>query len=95
MDSGIIIALILGVCSVVSSIIFGYIPRSRKEKLIRLQKELLNVYNDINEFQKLEQKLSVTLNISKIVARENLNISSNAEPKRVEKRIAELENILM
>lgn len=94
MDTGITIALILGACSIISSIIFGYIPRSNKEKLIKLQKELHNAYNDLNEFQKLEHNLSSALNIGKIAARQNLNISSNAEPKRVKKRLAELDNIL-
>ena len=37
MDTGVIIALILGFASIVSSICFGLIPNIRKEKLRKLE----------------------------------------------------------
>ena len=55
-----------------------------------LIKELLNTYSDINAFIKLEQSFLKKYNITKINARKNLNISANSEPKKVAKKIKEL-----
>ncbi len=98
MDSSIVASLILSgtgiIISIIISIIFGYIPKVKKHKMELLHKELLISYKDIKEFHKLENTLLELANISKIKARTNLNISSQSEFKRIEKRINELENIL-
>jgi hypothetical protein len=98
MDSNIIASLILSisgiVISLITSIIFGYIPKIRKRKIELLEKELLNTYSDISEFQKLVKNLIEISNISKINARKDLSISANSQPKRLQKRISELKLIL-
>jgi hypothetical protein len=98
MDTNIISSLILSgagiIISLIVSIIFGYIPRERIRKINLLNKELLNTYSDINEFIKLEQSFLKKYNITKINARKNLNISANSEPKKVAKKIKELNLIL-
>ncbi|MBO4739564.1 MAG: hypothetical protein J5606_08405 [Bacteroidales bacterium] len=55
MDSGIIIALILGGASIVSSICFGLIPSIRKEKLDKMQTKVNKMIKDIHFFYNLEQ----------------------------------------
>lgn len=91
MDTNIITSLILSgagiIISLIVSIIFGYIPRERKRKINTLNRELLNIYADINEFIKLEQSFLGKYNISKINTRKDLNISANSEPKKVEKKL--------
>jgi Mg2+/citrate symporter len=98
MDTNIISSLILSgagiIISLIVSIIFGYIPRERIRKINLLHKELLNTYSDINEFIKLEQSFLKKYNITKINARKNLNMSANSEPKKVAKKIKELNLIL-
>jgi len=99
MDSSIIASIIFGsagiLVSLIVSIFFGYTPNQRKNKIIKLQKELLMSYLDINEFQKLEHILLEKSNISKQTARKDLNISTNSEPKKVQNRIKELQIILI
>ena len=49
MDTGIasiIVASITGISSIVTAIIWGYIPKQRKVQIEKLQKELLDVYID-------------------------------------------------
>ncbi len=90
MDTSIIVALILGASSIITSIIFGWIPRVRQAKLLAQKKELLTLYEDIDKFIKIEEKLTKQLNISKIKARDGIKISEKSEPARVKRRINEL-----
>lgn len=92
MDTVVLIALILGFTNIVGSVIFGYLPRSRNEKLRSIEQELLRAYQDIREFQKLEHQLLIKCNISKMTARQSVDISAKSEPKRINKRITELES---
>lgn len=94
MDTNIITSLIISsagiIISLILSIMFGYIPRKRKREVKSLNIELLKTYSDINEFIKLEQSFLESYNISKIKARKSFNISALSEPKKVQKRIKEL-----
>lgn len=55
MESGIIISLILGTASIVSSVCFGLIPSIRKEKLDKLTRKVNKMSQDIRFFYMLEQ----------------------------------------
>lgn len=55
MDTGIIISLILGGASVISSICFGVVPSIRKEKISKLNNKVFKMAKDINFFYCLEQ----------------------------------------
>ncbi len=57
MDSGIIIALILGVASIVSSICFGLVPNVRKNKLDKLEAQRDKLFRDISLFYDIEDEL--------------------------------------
>ena len=57
MDSGIIISLILGFASIVSSICFGFIPGLRRSKIERLEKKVSTLAQDIDSFYAIEQSL--------------------------------------
>ena len=89
--AGIIIAIILGTCSVVASIIFGYVPRKRQREIIQAKKELLQLYKDVSKLLEVEHLLLDEADSSKIEARRGQDISYRCEPTRVRKRINELE----
>ena len=57
MDSGIIIALILGSASIISSICFGLVPNVRKNKLDRLDAQRDKLFRDISLFYDIEDEL--------------------------------------
>ena len=57
MDAGIVIALILGVASVISSICFGLVPGVRKNKIEKLEKKVHDLAQDIDSFYAIEQIL--------------------------------------
>ena len=57
MDSSIIISLILGFASIVSSICYGIIPGIRTNKLEQLEKKVNTLAQDIDSFYAIEQKL--------------------------------------
>ena len=50
MDSSIIISLILGFASIVSSICYGLVPGIRKNKLEKLEKKVNVLAQDIDSF---------------------------------------------
>lgn len=54
MDTGIIIALIFGIASIVSSFCFGFIPAIRRAKLDRLEKKAHTMAQDIDSFYAIE-----------------------------------------
>ena len=57
MDTGIIIALILGFASIVSSISFGLIPGIRRRKLEKMETKIHKMAQDIDSFYAIEQSL--------------------------------------
>lgn len=57
MDSGIIISLILGAASIISSICFGLIPNMRKERISRLEVQRDRLFKDIRLFHEIEDEL--------------------------------------
>lgn len=57
MDSGIVISLILGGASVISSICFGLIPNVRKERICKLEKQREKLFSDIRFFYEIEDEL--------------------------------------
>lgn len=63
MDTGIVIALILGAASVVSSICFGLIPGIRRNKLDKLEKKVHTLAQDVDSFYAIEQSLLEQLSI--------------------------------
>lgn len=88
--AGIIIAIILGTCSIVTSIIFGYVPRKRQREIIQTKMELLQLYKDVSKLLEVEHQLLDEADISKVEARRGQDISCRCEPTRVRKRINEL-----
>ena len=57
MEAGIIISLILGGASIVSSICFGLIPNIRKSKIERLESQRDKLFRDIRLFYEIENEL--------------------------------------
>lgn len=93
MDIGIasiIVALVTGVSSIVTAIIWGYVPRKRLEENKRLQKIYMGAYN----LKAIEEGLEGELGISKRKARQNLQITPKLQKSHIEKRITELQSKL-
>ena len=57
MDSGIVISLILGGASVISSICFGLIPNVRRERISKLEKQRDKLFSDVRFFHEIEDEL--------------------------------------
>lgn len=57
MDTGIIIALILGAASIVSSVSFGIIPGIRRRKLDKMETKIHKLAQDIDSFYAIELSL--------------------------------------
>ena len=97
MDYGlcsIIVALITGLSSIITAIIWGYVPKKRKEEIARLKKELLDVYMGAYNLKVIEESLEEDVGISKQEARRGLIITSRLEKGRIEKRITQLKSDL-
>lgn len=54
MDASIIIALIFGIASVISSFFFGLIPSIRKQKIEKLVKKIEILTKDVKSFYEIE-----------------------------------------
>lgn len=89
--AGIVVAIILGACSIISAVIFGYVPRKRQQELINAKNELLHLYIDVSHLLEVEKHLIEVSDKSKVEARKGQVISSRCEPARIKKRIRELE----
>jgi|GEM_PF-5513596 len=85
-------AFLNGLLGIITGVIFNYVPRLRKEKFQKLQKELLEVYKDVESLIQIESELLQKSNMSKIQARKGFTISKRCEPKRLANRIKELES---
>lgn len=97
MDIGtvsIIVALITGVSSIITAIIWGYTPRKRHEEIKKLQKELIEVYGGVYNLKIVEEELERELGISKKAARKDLQITPKLQRSKIEKRISELQSKL-
>ena len=57
MDTGIVISLILGCASVVSSVCFGLIPNMRKHRISKLLSQRNKLFSDIMLFYEIESEL--------------------------------------
>lgn len=68
MDSGIIISLILGGTSIISSTLFGLIPGMRKQKIERLEDKVGKLVKDVDSLCRIE-----TLLIEEIFTRTGKN----------------------
>ena len=104
MDTGIIIALIFGFASIITSICFGLVPSIRKEKIEKQKKKILTLLKDIDSFYSIESILldelcavtgkskdSAKREIRKRV-REEKNYSINSTPSSITQEISRYEN---
>lgn len=85
MDSGIIISLILGVASIVSSVCFGLVPNVRKQRISKLLIQRDKLFHDVRLFYEIESEL---LNIVEQTTGEN----KATVQKRIRKRVSENNN---
>ncbi len=92
--SSIIVASITGISSIITAIIWGYVPRKRNEEIKRLQKELLEIYIGAYNLKVVEERLEGELGISKREARQDLQISPKLQKSNIEKRISMLQSKL-
>lgn len=90
----IIVALITGVSSIITAIIWGYVPKKRKEEIVKLQKELLEVYEGAYNLKIIEEMLEEETDIPKRTARRGIQITKKLEKSKIEKRIAQLNSAL-
>jgi len=101
MNTNLIITIISSVAAIVLAFLYGFTPKVKKKELDELKKklisrdtELIEVYKDIQAFEEIEKFLCEELSISKQEARKGYSISEKCEPKRIEKRISQLEDQL-
>ena len=92
--ASIIVAIIMGTSSIVTAIIWGYVPRKRTQQIKKLQRELLEVYIDVYNLKIVEERLEEENGVSKKAAREGLLITPLIGRKRIEGRISQLQSIL-
>lgn len=106
MDTGIIIALIFGFASIITSICFGLVPSIRKEKIEKQKKKILTLLKDIDSFYSIESLLldelcaatgknkeSAKRDVRKQVRDEkNYSISDYAKPANLMQEISRYEN---
>lgn len=81
MDNGVIISLILGSASIVSSICFGLIPNIRKDRIDKLELQRDQLFRDIRLWHEIEDEL---LNIIELSGQNKITTQ-----KQVRKRISE------
>lgn len=104
MDTGIIIALIFGFASIITSICFGLVPSIRKEKIEKQKKKILALLKDIDSFYSIESLLldelctatgkskdSMKREIRKRV-RDEKNYTLNSTPSSITQEISRYEN---
>lgn len=98
LEIGLTSSIVLAIAGIIIACIFGFVPRVRKKELDILKKklkqrdaELLSLYKDVYQLIQVEQHLLEVSGISKQEARKGYSISEKCEPKRVEKRIFQLE----
>ena len=82
LDIGVIIALIFGIASVISSIFFGWIPSRNREKISRLEGKLNKANNNISFFVEEEKILLQALS-------EKENRSADSIKVEIRKKVSE------
>ena len=101
MDNGVLISLILGTASIISSICFGLVPTIRKTKLEKLSSKVVQMAKDIKFFYKLEENYIAELSEktaenketikktrrAKIEKELNYKLSDFAKPSNTERQI--------
>ena len=92
--ASIIASFIIAIGGIIASVICVSLPRQRKSKIIKLQKELLDTYKGILQLKKLEESLEQRSGISKQKAREGVEIPHEFEPARLKEKIKQLEKQL-
>lgn len=104
MDTGIIIALIFGIASIISSICFGLVPAKRKQKIEKQEKKIYTLLLDIDSFYAIESELldevftatgkskdSMKREVRKRV-RDEKNYTINSTPSSITQEISRYEN---
>ena len=97
MDVGIcsiIVAAITGIASIVTAIIWGYVPRKRSQEIKRLRKELLEVYIGAYNHKAVEESLEAEYGVSKSIARKGFIITDKLQKSKIEKRIQSLQQMV-
>ena len=97
MDIGIasiISSSIIGTAGIIISVVYGYIPAKRRTREDQLRNELLRVYKNVKCLLDIEMDLTNQLNLNKQVVRKKYFFTKDIEPKRLERRIRELEVLL-
>ncbi len=82
METSVIVSLILGGSSIISSVFFGLIPMIRRNKLARLEDKNYQLLNDIKLFYEIEAELLERLQGSTNVSKETLK-------KEIRKKVSE------
>ena len=85
---------LIAIAGVLAAYFYGYVPKINKQKLVRLQKELLDCYKNIQSLLEIEAEYMEEEGIGKQTTRRGKNLSSNIQPKKVQTRIEQLENEL-
>lgn len=101
METSTIIQLITAISTAVIAIgsifvayFWGYVPRRRQEKIVQLQKELLECYQNIDVFLEIEQEYIKGNGLSKKSVRNGKNLTRKTQPKFVANRINELTKLI-
>ncbi len=92
--ASVIVAVIMGTASIVTAIIWGYVPRKRKDEIEKLRKELFKVYTGVRELKKLEDYLENKYDITKRTARSEAKviIPDNFNDKSICEKIAKYDS---
>ena len=97
MDIGIasiISSSIIGTAGIIISVVYGYVPAKRRAREEQLRKELLRVYKNVKCLLDIEMDLTNQLSLNKQVVRKKHQLTKDVQPKRLERRIRELEVLL-
>lgn len=57
MDSGVIIALILGLASIITSLFYGLVPTIRKNRMEKLERKVTFLLRDLDYYYEIESLL--------------------------------------
>lgn len=87
METGVIIALIFGIASIISSFCFGFIPTIRKKETDRLKRKIHILLKDIDSFYAIE---SILLDEYYNIA--NSNIKKEQFKKDIRKRVRDIKD---
>lgn len=81
-NESLVVSLILGIASIISSVMYGYLPSRRKEKIERLTHQRDLLFQDVKSFYVIEDKLVKQL--AEAVGKNEVNIK-----KRVRQEVRE------